>query len=239
MYKLLLDIGNTSVKAAVADRNRILTVRRTDDCSGDFLRPLVEQYRPAAAIVASVRGDGAQTAEWLQTHVKKVLVFSHKTPVPVRNLYATPATLGVDRLAAAVGASTLFPQRECLVIDCGTAITVDFLSAAGKFIGGNISPGLQMRFKALHTFTAGLPMGNAGDTVATIGTNTQEAIEAGVVQGAVNELEGYLAQYPACTPVFTGGDVFYFAKRIKKPIFVTWNLNFIGLAKIVDYNVHI
>jgi type III pantothenate kinase len=240
VYKLLLDIGNTFTKAAVADRhNRLLAVQRTIDCTGDWLQQLTEQYRPEAAIVASVRGNREQVAECLQAQVKKVIAFSHTTPLPVSNLYATPATLGPDRLAAAVGAATLFPQRDCLIIDCGTAITIDFLSRAGEFLGGNISPGLQMRFKALHTFTAGLPMGTAGDMPAAVGSSTQEAIEAGVVQGAVNEIEGYLAQYPACTPVFTGGDVFYFAKRIKKPIFVACNLNFIGLAKIVDYNVYV
>jgi type III pantothenate kinase len=158
--------------------------------------------------------------------------------MPLCNRYVTPATLGVDRLAAAVGAATLFPKRECLIIDCGTAITIDFLSAAGEFLGGNISPGLQMRFKALHTFTAALPMGRADRHTPLIGVSTQEAVEAGVVQGAVNELEGYLAQYTVYTPVFTGGDAFYFAKRIKKPIFVIVNLNFIGLAKIVEHNVH-
>ncbi|MDR0668059.1 MAG: type III pantothenate kinase [Prevotellaceae bacterium] len=237
MYTLLLDIGNSSVKAAVGEGDRLLSVARADRCTESFLQSLTACYRPAAAIVSSVRGDGAAVAARLQAHVSKVIVLSHTTPIPIRNLYDTPDSLGVDRLAAAVGAAALFPQRTCLIIDCGTAITIDFLDASGAFIGGNISPGLTMRFRALHTFTAGLPMVAAGEMVAAIGASTREAIESGVVRGTLHELEGYLAQYPAGTPVFTGGDAFYLAKRIKKPIFVACNLNFIGLAKILHYNV--
>lgn len=237
MYTLLLDMGNSAAKAAVAEGDRLLSVARADCCTASFLQSLTERYRPAAAIVSSVRGDGAAAAALLQAQVSKVVVLSATTPVPIRNLYGTPGSLGVDRLAAAVGAATLFPQRACLIIDCGTAITIDFLDASGAFIGGNISPGLSLRFRALHAFTAGLPLVAAGEAAAAIGASTREAIESGVVRGTLHELEGYLAQYPACTPVFTGGYAFYLAKRIKKPIFVACNLNFIGLAKILHYNV--
>jgi type III pantothenate kinase len=243
VYKLLLDIGNTTAKAAVVGRTGIVSVQRCDALTGDaqrrLLQPLLHRYRPSVAMVASVRGAAAQVSALLQPHVQKVVVLTSKTPVPVNNLYATPETLGMDRLAAAVGAAHLFPRRDCLIIDCGTAITIDFLSSAGNFLGGNISPGLQARFKALHSFTAQLPMGNVTDKVAEIGVSTREAVEAGVLHGAVKELEGYIEQYPENIPILTGGDVFYFAKKIKKPIFVNCNLIFIGLAKIADYNAYI
>jgi type III pantothenate kinase len=126
-----------------------------------------------------------------------------------------------------------------MIIDCGTAITIDFLSSHCEFSGGNISPGLQIRFKALHQFTDRLPMGVATENVPPVGATTQEAVEAGVVQGIVHELEGYMHAHPAMTAIFTGGDAIYFAKRIKNPIFAVRNLNFTGLAKIADYNAYI
>jgi len=239
MNNLLVDIGNTSVKIAVAQRGRLRLVQRCDALTAEVLQPLVNACKPAMAMVVSVRrNDGAVTA-LLESCVKKVVAVTYKTPMPVRNLYASPETLGIDRLAAAVGAHYLFPQRDCMIIDCGTAITIDFLGGAGEFMGGNISPGLQTRFKALHDYTGRLPLGAITDHVAAIGTTTQEAIEAGVLQGAVNELEGYMARYPTSTTIFTGGDAIYFAKKIKNPIFAVCNLNFIGLAKIADYNAYI
>jgi type III pantothenate kinase len=237
--KLLLDIGNTAVKIAVAHREKLLAVQQHERLTDDILQPLVQAYQPAVAVVASVRKDGEVVKEQLQPYVKKVFVCTPAMPLPIRNLYATPETLGIDRLVAAVGAGFLFPQRDCLIIDCGTAITIDFLSSHYEFLGGNISPGLQMRFKALHQFTERLPMGAAIDNVPPVGATTQEAIAAGVVQGIVHELEGYLHAYPAMTTIFTGGDAIYFAKRIKNPIFAVRNLNFIGLAKIADYNAYI
>ncbi|MDR2801769.1 MAG: type III pantothenate kinase [Prevotellaceae bacterium] len=237
--KLLLDIGNTAVKIAIAHRDKLLAVQQHERLTDEVLQSLVQTCKPAVAVVASVRRDGESEAKRLQSYIKKVIFCTPAMPLPVRNLYATPETLGFDRLAAAVGANYLFPQCECMIIDCGTAITIDFLSSHSEFSGGNISPGLQMRFKALHQFTERLPLGAATGSVAPVGTTTQEAIEAGVVRGIVHELEGYMNAYPAATAVFSGGDAIYFAKRIKKPIFVVRNLNFIGLAKIADYNVYI
>jgi type III pantothenate kinase len=236
MYKILLDIGNSTAKVAIADPEKIVSVQHCESPTDAFLQPLVQRYRPSVAVVASVRGDAREVGERLRPWVADVLLLSHQTPLPVRNLYATPETLGVDRLAAAVGAQHLFPRRNCLIIDCGTAITIDFLSRSGEFLGGNISPGLQLRFKALQQFTARLPMGDRSDETADIGTDTRAAIAAGVCRGALLELEGYIGQYPAYLPLLTGGDVFYFAEKIKKPIFAVCNLIFIGLAKIADYN---
>ncbi|MDR0694745.1 MAG: type III pantothenate kinase [Prevotellaceae bacterium] len=239
MTKLLLDIGNSAVKIAVADHEKLLAVQQHETLTDDILQPLVQTCKPGIAVVASVRKDGEAVKKQLQAYVKKVLFCTPALPLPVHNLYATPGTLGIDRLAAVVGAQHLFPQRDCMIIDCGTAITIDFLSRHGTFPGGNISPGLQMRFKALHRFTEQLPMGAVTGSAAPVGTTTQEAIEAGVVLGIVHELEGYIHAYPGVTVIFTGGDAIYFAKRIKNPIFVVPNLNFTGLAKIADYNAYL
>ena len=238
MLKLLLDIGNTAIKIALADNEKLLTVASQAALTDDVLQSLTQTGKPDMAVVASVRKDRDDVKKQLQAYVKKVLFCTPAMPLPVRNLYATPGTLGFDRLAAAAGAHALFPQRDCMIIDCGTAITIDFLNRQGEFSGGNISPGLQMRFKALHCFTERLPMGAVTGSVAPVGTTTQEAIEAGVVQGIVHELDGYIQAYPVATTIFTGGDAIYFAKRIKNPIFVVPNLNFTGLAKIADYNAY-
>lgn len=239
MNKLLLDIGNTAVKIAVAHHEKLLTVQRHEQLTDAILQPLLQTWQPAVAVVASVRKDGDTVKEQLQPYVKKIIFCTPTMPLPVRNLYAAPETLGVDRLAAAVGASFLFPRRDCMIIDCGTAITIDFLNSRYEFSGGNISPGLQMRFKALHRFTEQLPVGAATGNIPPVGATTQEAIAAGVVRGIVYELQGYLHTYSAMTTIFTGGDAIYFAKRIKNPIFAVRNLNFIGLAKIADYNAYI
>ena len=240
MNKLLIDIGNTAIKIAIAARDELLLVQHCENLTEEIIVPIIQQYQPKIAILSSVRKAAhCEEMELLARYIKKNIFFTYKTPIPIRNLYATPETLGVDRLATAVGANTLFPKQNCMIIDCGTAITIDFLSDNGQFLGGNISPGLRARFKALHHYTGRLPLGNINENAVSIGQNTQEAIEAGVLQGAVNEIEGYIEQYPNNKAIITGGDTFYFATKIKKPIFVVLNLNFIGLAKIVDYNAYI
>jgi len=239
MNKLLIDIGNTAVKIAVAVHDELLFVQQCENFPEELIMSIIQTHKPEIAILASVRKACDMEMELLRKCVKKTIQFTYKTPIPIRNLYATPETLGVDRLAAAVGANALFPKQNCMIIDCGTAITIDFLSDNGQFLGGNISPGLQTRFKSLHQFTGQLPLGRINENVVSIGQTTQEAIEAGVLQGALNEIEGYIEQYSTNTVILTGGDAFYFATKIKKPIFVVPNLNFVGLAKIVDYNAYI
>jgi type III pantothenate kinase len=187
-----------------------------------------------------VAGEDEQNAvcEMLRGYVKKVIAFNPKTPVPIKNCYATPETLGVDRLAAAVGANYLFPATDCLIFDCGTAITIDFVSQNGEFLGGNISPGLQTRFKALNTFTSKLPLEDIAENVPTMGTTTATAIQAGVLNGISYEIETYIDRNPHCTIIFTGGDAFFLVKNIKNSIFVICNLVMIGLNRIVNYNVY-
>jgi type III pantothenate kinase len=236
---LVIDIGNTSAKVAVMNRNRILTVERHKDATPDVLAPLLAQYPVTSAIYSSVRTSGeAACADWLSGKVKKLIPFTHKTAIPIRNLYGTPETLGCDRLAAAVGAYSLFPATDCMIIDCGTAITIDFVGRDGNFLGGNISPGLQTRFNALHTAAGNLPLGQVADMPQTIGTTTDTAIAAGVLQGAGYEIEGYVGQNASSTVIFTGGDALFFAKHIKSSIFVVFNLILVGLNKVIDYNVY-
>ncbi|MDR3180761.1 MAG: type III pantothenate kinase [Prevotellaceae bacterium] len=237
--RLIIDIGNTNAKLAVVHKGRFLTVERHKNVTEEALASLLAQYPVTTAICSSVRAGGeAPCAEWLRGNVKKMICFTPKTAIPVRNLYGTPETLGCDRLAAAVGAYALFPATNCMIIDCGTAITIDFVGQGGEFLGGNISPGLQTRFNALHTATGNLPLGQVTDTPQSIGTSTDTAIEAGVLQGALYEIEGYIEQNTASNIIFTGGDALFFAKHIKNPIFVVFNLVLVGLNKVIDYNAY-
>jgi type III pantothenate kinase len=236
---LIIDIGNTKAKVAVAHKGCLLTIEQHTQVTAEVLKPLLAQYHISSAIYSSVRAGGEEAwTTWLSGEVKKLVHFTHKTAIPIKNLYGTPETLGCDRLAAAVGAEVLFPHTDCMVIDCGTAITIDFLGQDGAFLGGNISPGLQTRFNALHTSTGKLPLGQVTEVLQAVGTSTDTAIAAGVLQGARYEIEGYIAQNPEYNVIFTGGDAIFFAKRIKSPIFVISNLVLIGLNRIVDYNAY-
>lgn len=157
----------------------------------------------------------------LRRRLGRFIRFGHGVPVPIRNGYATPDTLGADRLAAAVGAATLYPGNNVLIVDFGTAITFDFVSAEGEFLGGNISPGAATRFRALHHFTRKLPLCELIDREVFMGRDTVSAIEGGVVNGIVYEVEGYIRdlerKYDGLRIIFTGGDSNFFAKRVKKP----------------------
>jgi type III pantothenate kinase len=237
--RLIIDIGNTNAKIAVMHKKLFLTVERHKDVTVDVLSPLLAQYPITTAIYSSVRAGGEMAfTEWLRGKVKKLIHFTHKTAIPLKNLYGTPETLGCDRLAAAVGACALFPATNCMIIDCGTAITIDFVGQGGEFLGGNISPGLQTRFNALHTATGKLPLGQFTDAPQAIGTSTDTAIAAGVLQGARYEIEGYIEQNAPSNIIFTGGDALFFAKHIKSSIFVVFNLILTGLNKVIDYNAY-
>lgn len=161
--------------------------------------------------------------------------FNYMTSIPIQNLYGTPETLGLDRLASVVGADSYFPMEKCMVIDLGTAITIDFLSE-GKYLGGNISPGLQMRFKSLHHFTQKLPYLENSEEIKPIGANTKEAIISGVQLSILGEIDYYRRKFPEYKVLFTGGDAFYFVRKIKIPIFVVKNLTILGLNRILEYN---
>ncbi|MDR0295712.1 MAG: type III pantothenate kinase [Prevotellaceae bacterium] len=233
---LLIDIGNSGAKVAIADKGRFLTMKHYNKLTFEALLPFLEQYCPEAAICSSVADENDQSAicKMLGKYVKKIIPFNHTTPVPIKNCYATPETLGIDRLAAAVGANHLFPATDCLIFDCGTALTIDILSRNGEFLGGNISPGMQTRFKALNTFTAKLPLEDIAENVPLMGTTTTTAIQAGVFHGLSYEIETYINKNPHCTIIFSGGDALFFVRNIKKSIFVVCNLVLIGLNQVIN-----
>ena len=224
---LVVDIGNTLVKLAVFDRGEIVFQRCVERLHPSMLEELFAAWPVCRAVVTSPR-------------VEYLLEFSSQTPVPIGNAYLTPETLGRDRLAAAVGATVLYPGRNVLIVDFGTAVTIDLVTADATFRGGCISPGMKTRFRALHDYTAKLPLCAATESEELAGLTTRQAIELGVMNGIAFEIEGYAArmrsQIDDLCVIFTGGDANFFVKRIKNTIFANCNLVFCGLNRILEYN---
>ena len=239
--KLLIDIGNTRTKWAVWQGDSELEQGVVASISTEWVEELKRRYSLRYGLVCSTRGDAESVCNLLQKSGLKALVFDADCPVPIKNGYLTPRSLGRDRLAAAVGAATLYPDREVVIIDLGTALTIDHLTAGGCFSGGVISPGLEMRFRALHTHTAALPLVEPTDTEGVVGRTTEEAIALGVMNSVAFEIEGYLARFAKKNgdfiPILTGGAAKYFVKRIKNTIFAEPNLVFCGLNRILEYNL--
>ena len=238
---LAIDIGNTHVKAAVFDSGQLVETFKSREVGKAFVDTVFAAY-PAIerAIMASVRADFKEVEEAVKGRVKSYMRFDVSTKIPVANLYATPETLGPDRLAAAVGANAIYSENNVLIVDFGTAITIDLVTSAGEFLGGNISPGVDTRFRALHDYTSNLPLcENTGRTVL-LGSGSEEAICSGVVNGVLYEIEGYIMRlegmYDDLKIIFTGGDGKYFAKRLKNTIFATYDLVVHGLNRIMEYN---
>ena len=238
---LVVDIGNTRAKLAVVAEGEVVAQRSVERLRAQDLDGMLAAWPGVRrAIVSSTRGSASEAAEWLRRRVAYVLEFGSRTPVPIGNAYATPETLGCDRLAAAVGAATRCPGRNALIVDFGTAVTVDLLTADGVFRGGCISPGATTRFRALHDYTASLPLCEACEAWEEVGTTTRSAVVAGVMQGLAFEIEGHVREaerrYGDLCIFFTGGEAKYFAKRIKNTIFADCNLVFCGLNRILEYN---
>lgn len=194
------------------------------------------------AILVDGRGELEDLEIQIRARVRTFIRFDRNVPVPIINKYATPETLGYDRLADAVGAHVIYPNNPVLVVDFGTAITYDLVTAAGEYLGGNISPGAGIRFRALNEFTRSLPLGKLPDCAGLLGDCTGNAIENGIATGILMETEGYIdalqKKFSGLKTIFTGGDANYFAKRVKNPIFATSDLIFYGLNAILEYNAN-
>jgi type III pantothenate kinase len=238
--QIAIDVGNTRTKYAVFTESKLLA---TDELKepADLIE-LITDFVINQAIVSSVRSLSDQEQKVL-SGLKKVIELTAKTPVPITNNYGTPQTLGMDRLAAIAGASFLFPKQNVLVVDAGTCITFDFVDSKQIYYGGSISPGLAMKFKAMHTFTGKLPLveQTKPDSTALIGRDTIECLKSGVFNGTLAEVDGLIAeyqkQYPDLITLVCGGDAAFFETNLKARIFAEPNLVLIGLNHILNYNV--
>jgi type III pantothenate kinase len=239
--KLIIDIGNTRIKAALFEKKELKHFFVFNSTNEFLTADLLNQHPISNCIVASVTNNIESIVDYVKQKTD-VLLFTSETPTPIKNLYATAHTLGSDRLAAAVGGNFLYPNQNVLVIDSGTCIKYNFVTHKNEYLGGAISPGLQMRFKALNTFTARLPLLELDQKFdKLIGTNSTESILSGVEMGAVAEVNGFIEnykkQYPDIKVIITGGDVNFFEKRLKNSIFADPYLILRGLNMILDYNL--
>ncbi len=238
---LIIDTGNTFTKLALFQGSEMVAFLSFEGVDEKQVVKFCESNLLINnAILSSVKQYPSEIDAYLTENYFTVL-FSHTTSIPVKNKYSTPETLGKDRLAGVVGAQKIFPANDILVIDAGTAITYDFITASGEYMGGSISPGIAMRYKALHTYTDRLPLLNHYEDAKLTGDDTSTSIYSGVLNGAVAEMEGILQQYrnlyPGIKIIITGGDHNYFDKRLKIKTFAAPNLVLEGLNLILDFNI--
>jgi type III pantothenate kinase len=237
---LIIDVGNSYTKVALIEGDSIVHVHRFESLGEDEICRLIQDHSPTRAI-ASIVGKVNGEAIRLVKDSMPTIELNSKTPIPITNLYETPETLGYDRLAAAIGANYLYPGKNLLVIDSGTALTYDFIDCYGRYIGGAISPGIGLRFRALNNYTSKLPLLRIPEEYKLIGVNTKECIEAGVINGVLSEVDGYIdrvkREHPGVLTLITGGDANFFVNKLKNSIFVNQNLVITGLNRILEFNV--
>jgi len=236
---LIIDIGNSTTKVAVFDGSDKKTLFRTKEFSCEKLEKKLAPFKIEKAIISSVRNTPEYIFDLLTVNIPFKHILTHKSELPFRVEYETPETLGPDRIAAVAGAYNLFPGENVLVIDAGTALTFEFLTKR-IYLGGNISPGLQMRFRALHKFTGKLPLVSATENYTFPGRNTSDAIAAGVITGVTYEINEYIRtfekKHTEFKVILTGGDSGYLKDKIDYPVTYMPDIVIDGLNYILEYN---
>ena len=237
---LIIDIGNTRAKLVIFDGEEPVAQVVTSNETLEGLPRLLSQYQPQRGIVASTIPFNDMLLMLLESLPCPIMQLAPSTPVPICNHYATPQTLGPDRLAAAVGAHTLMPDHDLLVIDAGTCITYEFVDHEGNYWGGNIAPGMNMRFEAMHQMTARLPLVSPRGESPQVGNSTETAMRSGVLRGMQYEIEGYIRhfrqQYPSLRVLLTGGDELEIEDSLKDVILTDKYIVPRGLNTILNYN---
>jgi type III pantothenate kinase len=236
---LIFDIGNTSTKMAVYEDMEKIVSFHTRELSCEMVEKKMAPFKIKKAILSSVKVIPEFIIDLLSINIPFVHILSYKSLLPFRIEYETPESLGTDRIAAAAGACILFPDNHVLIIDAGSAITYDFLFP-GSYKGGNISPGLKMRFRALHKFTGKLPLVNFDGNFSSPGRNTTDAIKAGVINGLTYEINEYIRTFEKkhvdVKVILTGGDSEYLKGKIGHKITYLPDIVIDGLNFILEYN---
>jgi type III pantothenate kinase len=236
---LVIDSGNSAAKVGIFDHEKL--VEKFSFPDAEKLQSFLQANTFETLLVSSVKADAASILSWAARTEKK-FILKQGLPLPVKILYDTPHTLGMDRLAGVCGAIQLFPGQNNLVIDAGTCITYDFVDKEFAFHGGGISPGLNMRFQAVHTFTAKLPLVSPKAGVQLVGRTTETSIQSGIVNGVLAEIEGmirlYREKFSGLQVILCGGDTGFFENQLKASIFASPDLVLIGLNSILIYNVN-
>jgi type III pantothenate kinase len=236
---LVIDIGNTRIKVFVFKGNNVAAEETGNMLPASGLKKIFSKYAIEAAILSSVAATPGAITSYLRKHTW-LLTLNPATPLPVKNLYRSKETLGNDRIANAAGAAMIFPSRNCLVIDAGTCVKYDFITKQGEYLGGAISPGLEMRFASLHDYTSRLPMVTPAKELRLTGRTTEESIRSGVQNGMLGEMEAAVSQYKkkygVLKVILTGGDAHRFAHLFNFPIFAAPQLTATGLNEILQHN---
>jgi len=233
---LAIDIGNTRIKAGVFENKTLQTVFKFEDMEGLKLY-CDELDAETPLIISSVTNDNLTAFHQYFTYL---IVLDYQTRIPISNQYKTPETLGNDRLAAVIGANGLYPGVNNLVVDIGTCIKYDYITDKGVYAGGSISPGLDIKFKALNQFTGKLPLVQKSFSMHEFGDSTESALISGVMFGTLSEIQGFIEHYSNLNNniniILTGGDAPYFANKLKGTIFAEPDLVLKGLFEILNYN---
>jgi type III pantothenate kinase len=236
--ELVLDIGNTRTKLGLFRNGRLLDQGSCANADRQALAVFLHGRSPQRIAVGTV---GAPASGFL-AHLRgmgPVTEITGASPSPVRTCYADPATLGVDRLANVVAVATLFPDRSALAIDLGTCVTYDLVDGLAVHQGGIISPGMRMRARAMHAYSARLPEVVPPEDAPFPGIDTGTSLAAGVHLGLLMELQGLAAkfrqQHPDLAVVLTGGDAPRFARAMKSGIFAHPSLTLLGLHALLHY----
>jgi len=237
---LIVDIGNSFTKVAIFSGDTLVKHYLHEAFSNEDLTPYMDEYGIDKAIISSVSQDAAKVAEHLEKKKCKSITLSSATALPFHVQYQTPKTLGSDRIAAVAGGQHLFPGQPVLIIEAGTCVTYDITTEKGSYLGGAISPGLKMRYKAMHEFTKNLPLLEPVAAAELTGTSTAASIHSGALNGLINEMDGMIDKfkemYPHLRIIISGGDINYFDKKLKNNIFARPNIVLIGLNQILKYN---
>lgn len=236
---LCFDFGNTRLKCAVFDGRELLDVIVLENDLTSTILAILEKYKPAKTLLSSVIKHNPEINDLLASSSRFHLL-DHHSRLPITSPVGKPETIGADRLGLVVAAVDLFPRMNNLVVGLGSAITYNFVNKYHEFLGGGISPGMEMRFKSLHTFTALLPLVEKDWNFPLVGYDTRTNILSGVILGMAKEIDGtidaYAERYGNFNVLLTGGDAPYFVYHLKNKIFADPNLIYKGLYAISEFN---
>lgn len=234
MTSLCLDIGNTRIKYGIFKDNILSNVGNWED---ELISIFFNNNKIDRCIISNVRKEIPESVSEINEYCN-VINLKHNCNLPILLEYETPHTLGADRIACAVGAHYIYSSDNCIILDAGTCIKSDFVSKEGKFLGGNISPGLYMRARAMNEFTGRLPLVNIEYVEDLLGKNTQDALKNGVLKSTIWEINAFIKEvielFGESKIIFTGGDAKHLVNHINFPIFAEPNLVLIGLNEILN-----
>jgi type III pantothenate kinase len=240
---LIVDVGNSFAKLAVF-KNKAMKYKAVVETISilDSIKTITEKYKLIDSVIISSVGKLKESDINVIGESFNLLVLDSKTKLPFYNLYQTPRTLGVDRIALVSASVYQYSEKNVLIIDAGTCITYDFVNTKNEYLGGAISPGLRMRYKSLNNLTANLPLLDTEVPQNIIGNSTNDSIHSGVVNGVLNEIDGtiraYKEKYSDLTVILTGGDTNFLSKQLKSSIFALPNFLLEGLNYILQFNTN-